>query len=192
VGQTVQFDAGVRNAGNADSGVFNVKWLVDGADVGAYGSHSAIPSGATVVDGNSQFSYSFPSPGLHDVEFIVDADDHIAELGEDDNAWGVQVVVHVCAGEQCANPRPDGQQHPAPPEWVTSPHAAGCLLSLGLPVPGGPAVDSLEHVSGLLGELAGTQGFLDPNYWLIQLKGFAKALTFPDCREWDKLLREAA
>jgi hypothetical protein len=166
--------------------------LVDGAEVGAYGSHPGVPSGSTVGDGNSQFSYSFPSPGSHIVRFVVDADDHIAELGEDDNVMNIQVAVFVCAGEQCANPRSGGQQHPAPPEWVTSPHAAGCLLSLGLPVPGGPAVDSLEHVSGLLPELAETQGFLDPKYWLIQLKGFAKALTFDDCQEWEKLLQEAA
>jgi subtilase family serine protease len=85
VGQEVHFDAGVRNAGNADSGTFNVKWLVDGADVGAYGSHAGVPSGDTILDGNSQFSHTFDREGSHTVSFVVDVDDHIAELGEEDN-----------------------------------------------------------------------------------------------------------
>jgi hypothetical protein len=52
VGDTVFFDSGVRNTGDIDSGIFNIKWLVNGQEVGAAGSHAGVPAGQTVLDGN--------------------------------------------------------------------------------------------------------------------------------------------
>ena len=51
-GRTVFFDSGVQNSGSQGTGVFNVRWFVDGVSVG-YGSHSGVPANSTVVDGNS-------------------------------------------------------------------------------------------------------------------------------------------
>ena len=55
---TVHFDAGIKNNGQKKTRSFNVKWLVDGEDIGAYGSHAGIPGGTTVLDGNSQFDWT--------------------------------------------------------------------------------------------------------------------------------------
>ncbi|MGH9962119.1 MAG: trypsin-like serine protease, partial [Pyrinomonadaceae bacterium] len=93
VGGTVFFDSGVRNAGDADTGVFNIKWFVDGQEVGAYGSHAGVPAGQTVMDGNSQFSWTFDRPGPHSVAFTVDGDNHVEESTEGDNSTTTDVVV---------------------------------------------------------------------------------------------------
>ena len=45
VGKSVHFDSGVRNTGSAGTGVFNIKWLVDGHEVSAQGSHAGVPAG---------------------------------------------------------------------------------------------------------------------------------------------------
>jgi hypothetical protein len=44
VGGTVFFDSGVSNTGDVDTSVFNIKWFVNGQEVGAYGSHSSVPA----------------------------------------------------------------------------------------------------------------------------------------------------
>jgi subtilase family serine protease len=94
-GEQVDFDSGVENRGAVDTGVFNVKWLVDGQDVGAYGSHAGVPAKSTVMDGNSQFTWTFDSPGTHKVTFVVDVDDHVpCEANESDNARSKTVYVN--------------------------------------------------------------------------------------------------
>jgi hypothetical protein len=45
---TIRFDSGVQNQGDRDTRVFNIRWLVDGQDVGAYGSHMGVPAGTTI------------------------------------------------------------------------------------------------------------------------------------------------
>jgi hypothetical protein len=40
VGGTVFFDSGISNTGDTDTGVFNIEWLIDGQEVGAYGTHT--------------------------------------------------------------------------------------------------------------------------------------------------------
>lgn len=85
VGHRVEFDSGVTNDGDTATGGFNVKWRVDSREVGAYGSHEGVPRNAVMMDGNSRFAWTFDSPGLHYVEFTVDADGHVAESDEDDN-----------------------------------------------------------------------------------------------------------
>ena len=93
VGRAVYFDSGVENAGGANSGGFNIKWRVDGQEVGAYGGHSGVGAGQTVLAGNSQFSWSFSTAGSHTVTFIVDVDNHVQESNEQDNATTVVVQV---------------------------------------------------------------------------------------------------
>lgn len=92
-GRTVRFDSGVVNDGGQGTGVFNIKWLVDGAEVGAYGSHAGVAAGTRVLDGNSQFEWVFPGPGRYAVTFLVDADDHVAEADEFDNSRTVMVDI---------------------------------------------------------------------------------------------------
>lgn len=93
-GQKVYFDSGINNYGGTGSGVFNVKWLVDGEEVGAYGSHASVPAGSSKLNGNSQFAWTFDDPGsFHTVTFIVDADNHVAELNEGNNRLFVQIRV---------------------------------------------------------------------------------------------------
>lgn len=92
VGQTVMFDSGVANTGNASSGVFNVKWLVDGQEVGAYGAHGSVSPGETQLDGNSAYSWVVEA-GQHTLTFIVDVDNHVDELDETNNAVSTTLVI---------------------------------------------------------------------------------------------------
>ena len=90
-GKTVFFDTGIRNAGNTASGAFNIKWFVDGEQLG-YGSHSGVPAGSTVMGGNSQFWWE-ATPGEHEIVFVVDADNHSPEANERNNRATVKVNV---------------------------------------------------------------------------------------------------
>ena len=97
-GQSVYFDSGVENQGAVDSGVFSIKWLVDGQEVGAYGGHDGVPAKSTVMDGNSQFTWTFDSPGTYELTFAVDADDHVqCEANESDNVRHKTVQVQQAA-----------------------------------------------------------------------------------------------
>jgi subtilase family serine protease len=93
VGGTVFFDSGVQNTGAVDSDVFAIKWFVNNQEVGAYGSHAEVPASQTVTDDNSQFSWTFDSPGTYSVTYTVDVDNHIEESNEEDNSTTVEVVV---------------------------------------------------------------------------------------------------
>ncbi|MFI6904486.1 cutinase family protein [Nonomuraea sp. NPDC050394] len=92
-GHSVQFDSGIRNLGDQAASVFNIKWYVDGQEVGAYGSHAGVAGKTTVMNGNSQFAWKFGEPGSHSVRFTVDADDHISETDERNNSRTVTVRV---------------------------------------------------------------------------------------------------
>jgi hypothetical protein len=93
IGSKIHFDSGVVNNGDQESGVFNIKWFVDNREVGAYGSHESVPAGATVLDGNSQFDWTFDAAGSHTVEFRIDVDNHVAESNETNNSTSVDVMV---------------------------------------------------------------------------------------------------
>jgi hypothetical protein len=94
----VSFDSGVTNAGFKDSGSFNVKWFVDGVDVGAYGGHAGVPKNSTVMNGNSQFSWTFTTSGNHTVSFKVDVDNGVAEYNEGDNQTTATVYIAPSGG----------------------------------------------------------------------------------------------
>ena len=91
VGQQTVATARLRNVGNADSGPFNVRWLVDGTQLG-YGSHVSLPPGPFSTD-NVHLSWSPTSPGLHRVRFEADVDANVQELVETNNAVEVEVKV---------------------------------------------------------------------------------------------------
>lgn len=91
--RTIHFESGVENDGSSESGVFNVKWRVDGREVGAYGSHASVGGNSMVLDGNSQFDWTFDEPGTYKVEFVVDVDDQVAESDESDNAGTATVFI---------------------------------------------------------------------------------------------------
>lgn len=80
----VLFDSGVINSGDKDSGPFNIRWFVDGKDVGAYGSHENVPANSTIMDGNSQFTWKAKA-GTHTITFAVDTDNQVKERYEDNN-----------------------------------------------------------------------------------------------------------
>lgn len=92
-GGRIHFDSGVRNRRATGTGVFNIKWYVDGQEVDAYGSHRGVPGRATVLNGNSQFDWIFASPGRHTVAFAVDVDNHVAETNEANNIRVIRIVV---------------------------------------------------------------------------------------------------
>lgn len=92
VGKATLFDSGVKNTGQAPSSSFNVKWYVNGVQVG-YGGHEGIASGATVLNGNSSLLYTFPAPGTYTITFKVDCDNHITEVHESNNITSITVTL---------------------------------------------------------------------------------------------------
>jgi subtilase family serine protease len=92
VNQAVNFDSGIKNAGQTDTGIFNIKWYVNNKQVG-YGGHSGIPASTTNMNGNSQLSYTFTSPGTYTIKFVVDCDNHISESNESNNEKSITVTV---------------------------------------------------------------------------------------------------
>jgi subtilase family serine protease len=82
--------ARLANVGRAPSGVFNVKWFLDGAQVG-YGSHASLAPGQ-VSGGNVRFDWT-PTPGSHTLRFEADVDRQVVELREDNNRASVRVLL---------------------------------------------------------------------------------------------------
>ena len=82
--------ARLSNAGGSDSGVFNIKWFLDGVQVG-YGSHSSLAPGQ-VSTGNVRFGWT-PTPGNHTLRFEADVDNHVTESKENNNSYEVAISV---------------------------------------------------------------------------------------------------
>jgi subtilase family serine protease len=82
--------ARLANVGRAPSGVFNVKWFLDGAQVG-YGSHASLAPGQ-VSSGNVRFDWT-PTAGRHTLRFRADVDNQVPELSEANNRASVTVQV---------------------------------------------------------------------------------------------------
>jgi subtilase family serine protease len=80
--------ARLSNAGRAPSGEFNVKWFLDGAQVG-YGRHKSLAAGEISND-NIRFSWT-PAPGWHRLRFHADVDNEVSELDEGNNSAAVTV-----------------------------------------------------------------------------------------------------
>ena len=95
-GQTVLFDSGITNLGEAGTNLFNVLWKVDEQEFAPEDQawHDPVLGGTTVLDGNSQFSWTAEA-GTHTISFIVDSDNNISESDETNNATEVTVNVTV-------------------------------------------------------------------------------------------------
>jgi hypothetical protein len=92
VGDRVFFDSGIGNKGPVSTGVFNIKWFVDGVQTG-YGSHFGVAGNSTVMDGNSQFTWTAVE-GTHTIKFVVDSDNHVVnEPDEADNTVSTTITV---------------------------------------------------------------------------------------------------
>ena len=92
-GQRITFDSGVKNNGAVDSGAFAVKWLVNNIQSG-YGSHANVPANTTVMNGNSQFEYTFNSTGTYTITYQVDADNAVGESNENNNQVSILITVN--------------------------------------------------------------------------------------------------
>lgn len=92
VGKTVLLESGINNSSNVETGVFNLKWYVDGEQVG-YGSHEGIPANSTVINGNSQYYWTPAASGAYQIKFVIDCDDFITETNEDNNVAMASIVV---------------------------------------------------------------------------------------------------
>ena len=75
--------ASLANVGRTSSGVFNVKWYLNGVQVG-YGLHESLAPGQT-SNGNVRFDWT-PTAGAHRLRFEADVDDHVTESDETNNA----------------------------------------------------------------------------------------------------------
>ncbi len=83
-GLQYHFNSGVENAGFTDTGSFNVKWYVNGKQVG-HGGHGGVAGQTTVLNGNSALIWNFKTTGLHRVKFRVDTSGHVSEVDESNN-----------------------------------------------------------------------------------------------------------
>jgi hypothetical protein len=88
--------AQLANVGQSPSGVFNVKWFLDGAQVG-YGSHTSLAPGQ-VSSGNVRFDWT-PTAGTHRLRFVADSDGHVMESNESNNAAEITVTVAAPQGK---------------------------------------------------------------------------------------------
>jgi subtilase family serine protease/PKD repeat protein len=91
VGVQTVVTARLRNAGTLDAPQFNIKWFLDGAEVG-YGLHLPLPAGATSSD-NVRFVWTPSSPGPHRLRYVADVDSHVDESNEANNSWEESVDV---------------------------------------------------------------------------------------------------
>jgi len=74
------------NLGNATTPVVNIKWFLDGLEVG-YGSHAPLGPGETSVD-NIRLSWT-PSSSSFRVRYDADVDRQVSETDERDNSYQV-------------------------------------------------------------------------------------------------------
>jgi hypothetical protein len=82
--------AHLKNSGQVESGVFRVKWYLDGQQVG-YGSHKSLDPGEVSND-NVRFDWT-PTPGGHTLRFRADVKDQVNESNEKNNSGKVKVTV---------------------------------------------------------------------------------------------------
>ena len=92
IGTTIFFDSGIFNGGDAPSNGFNIKWFVNGSELG-YGGHQGIKAGSLDMTYNSQFYWKPVASGNYTIEFVVDCDEFIPESDEDNNTVSVNVTI---------------------------------------------------------------------------------------------------
>jgi subtilase family serine protease len=109
-GVVVVATARLTNVGSSSSGSFNVKWFVNGAQVG-YGGHASLAPGQTST-GNVQLPWTMSS-GDTLFRFDADVDGHVEEEGEANNSY--QVLVRNGTEVPLADLRVEGMSFDSPP-----------------------------------------------------------------------------
>src|SRR3989338_2759367 len=93
-GDSVAFFSGIKNQGGIDSGIYNIKWLVDGQLVAEHGlfSLAANKTYRSTADANLQILWT-ATPGTHTIQFVVDSSNMVTESYEDNNSVSITVTV---------------------------------------------------------------------------------------------------
>ncbi len=155
-GQPTNAHAVLRNDGQAASGPFNVRWLVDGIQVAA-GGHTSLDPGQTST-GNVNFTWTPPASGVHTLRFEADFDLHVAESDEGNN--GTEATVDLGGGPQLADLVVDSIDFSPPPSAGQTTQATAHLRNAGGTASGSFAVrwtvDGNEMATS-------SSGSLDPN-----------------------------
>ncbi|MBI2133825.1 hypothetical protein HYU11_04040 [Candidatus Woesearchaeota archaeon] len=89
-GTSAEFESAVLNDGQTNSSAFNIRWVLDGLTVG-YGSIGRIPSRSSSME-NSRIGIEVER-GLHNITFLLDADNHILESDEANNQVSLQFLI---------------------------------------------------------------------------------------------------
>jgi subtilase family serine protease/PKD repeat protein len=91
VGEETIVTARLRNQGQSSTGGFNIKWFLDGGEVG-YGGHASLGPGQVSGD-NVVFHWTPVSSGSHRVRYDADVDGHVEESNEGNNSLEREVSV---------------------------------------------------------------------------------------------------
>lgn len=102
-GDSVFFNAGVRNSGSDASGVFNVSWLVNGFIINEPNPHDSVAGNSAVTDGNSDFLWTPEAAGNYSIGFKVDSDDNVSEQDETNNITAITISVESPALDLATN-----------------------------------------------------------------------------------------
>lgn len=90
-GTKISFDSGIQNSGEVGTSSFNIKWFVDGVQLG-YGSHTGVSANTVVMEGNSQATW-IATKGTHIITFLVDADNRVRESNETNNQTSLTITI---------------------------------------------------------------------------------------------------
>jgi subtilase family serine protease len=88
------FRASISNNGSESSGPFVIRWLVDGAEI-FDGGHQDISGGGTDTHDHI---WRDLSPGPHELRFIADLDNRLAETSETNNEAVISFMTAPCIG----------------------------------------------------------------------------------------------
>ena len=92
ISKRVLLDSGIQNNGGSDTGIFNIKWFVNDAQVG-YGGHDPVAAGATDLNGNSAYEWTPSAPGTYIIRFVVDPDQNVVESNESNNEASITITI---------------------------------------------------------------------------------------------------
>lgn len=95
-GQNVTFEVTIENDGELDAGTFEVRFLVDGEQLGEHIVVDGLAAGDTATATSDNWT---ATEGEHTVEAIADADEQVDEHDETDNTASTTVNVHADDGE---------------------------------------------------------------------------------------------
>lgn len=89
--QLQTYKVAVQNLGDVNSAAFNIKWFVDGKQVGSDATHAGIPKNTTMNNDNDELKHTFPDSGPHLIQYVIDVDNSVVESNEENNKIGFYV-----------------------------------------------------------------------------------------------------